>query len=279
MPNQTGYKPSLVFRQDPEPGSLLKRLTGIRGDFPEVIIAGAQKSGTTSLYAALSSHPDFQKPQLKEPFYYGNDDRYCKGDKFYLMNFPIRKKGKFTADASTNYLDHKSAASRILKDNPDSKAVIILRDPVLRAFSHYRMQKKTGMEELSFIDALRMEDERIEEGNSYSSVHNYCYQRLGYRSRGEYSRMTGSWLSAFSADRIHFISAENFFSFPEKEFQRLLDFLELRSHTLQDFRKYNEGERGEMNSEAMNLLARHYRDYNHELSAMLDGEITRNWIC
>jgi len=277
--NHSGYKPSLVFRQDAEPGSVLRRITGIRGNFPQVIIAGAQKSGTTSLYAALASHPDFQSPQLKEPFYYGNDDRYCKGKEHYLMNFPGAQNGKFTVDASTNYLDHKLAASRILQDNPEAKTVIILRDPVFRAFSHYRMQKKIGAEELSFIDALRLEDQRIEEGNSFSKVHNYCYQRLGYRSRGEYSRMIGPWLAAFDKNRIHFINAESFFSFPEREYERLLDFLQVRSHPLQDNRKFNEGQQGEITTEAMDLLVKHYRERNLELSTMVGAEITRNWVC
>lgn len=279
MPNHSGYNPSLVFRQDPEPGSLLKKLTGIRGNFPQVIIAGAQKSGTTSLYAALSTHPDFQKPQLKEPFYYGNDDRFCKGKEMYLMNFPRTQKGRFTIDASTNYLDHKHAARRILEDNPEAKAVVILRDPVNRAFSHYRMQRKIGAEELSFTEALHLEDQRIEEGNLFSTVHNYCYQRLGYRRRGEYSRMIGPWLKAFGEERIHFINAETFFSSPGKEFRRLLDFLELRSHPLDNPRKYNEGDQGEISSDALNFLIDHYRDFNRDLSNMVDPEITRNWVC
>jgi hypothetical protein len=279
VPHYSGYNPDLVFRQDPKPGSHLKRIAGLHGDFPGVIIAGAQKSGTTSLYAALASHPDFQKPQLKEPFYYGNDDRYYNGRETYLMNFPKRSKGKFTVDASTNYLDHPEAAVRILKDIAEVKVVIILRDPVYRAFSHYRMQVKIGAEKLSFSDALQSEQERIDEGNTYSPQHNYCYQRLGYRTRGEYSRVIKPWLTAFNKGNLLVMNAETFFSFPEREYAVLLDFLQLRTHKLSEVFKLNAGKPEDLNPEAKELLIQHYRPGNIELASLVNDGITRDWLC
>lgn len=280
MSHHSGYIPALVFRQAPDPPvSVFRRLTGITGDFPDVFIAGAQKSGTTSLFAALASHPDFRRKGIKEPFYYGNNDRYSRGSAYYLNNYPRKRAGKFSVDATTNYLDHPSAPGRIKQDNPRAKVIIILRDPVFRAFSHYKMQKKIGSELLTFREALEQENQRIEEGKQFSLEHNYCYQRLGYRVRGEYSRMLPFWLKEFNASQLYVVQAEEFYAEPAKIYRTVTDFLGLKTHNKPDLTIRNAGEKGEMDSELFDLLCKHFRTYNAELRSLLRTKFTYEWVC
>lgn len=269
-----GYNQSLVLRDDRSPGNWLQKLTGRKFQFPTVFIAGAQKSGTTSLAAALATHPDVATPELKEPFYYGNDIRFERGKDFFLGNFPDQNR-KLTFDASTNYLDHPLAAERIKRDVPNAKIILILRDPVERAFSHYKMQVRNKIEQLSFEDALLKEEERIAEGNKISPMHNYCYQRLGYRTRGEYSRMITPWLTTFSADQILILIAEEYFSDTPAHFRNMLQFLDLSDFVPESFEAMNTGSKELMNAGTREMLAVHYAPFNLRLADLLGRNI--NW--
>jgi hypothetical protein len=266
-----GYNPDLLFRDHPAPGHLLKRLFGPKGNYPAFFIAGAQKSGTTSLYAALRGHPGFAKPRLKEPFYYGHDYRYSKGSRYYRTNFAVLKQGQFSVDGSTNYLDHPLAPGRIRQDVPHAKAIILLRNPVTRAFSHYRMQVKNKIELLPFAEAIAREDERIAEGIKRGG-HNYFYQRLGYRSRGEYSRMIDPWLEGFGDDLLVLI-AEDFFADPLRVYAQVLDFLGLEKHIPESIPIRNAGEAHTTDERVMEQLKEHYRPFNAKLAAQLKTDL------
>lgn len=269
-----GYNPSLLYRDHPATGHLLKRMFGRQGDFPSFFIAGSQKGGTTSLYAALRGHPAFAKPRLKEPFYYGHDYRYSKGSRYYRINFPVLQKGQFTVDGSTNYLDHPLAAERIKRDVPHAKAIILLRNPVTRAFSHYRMQVKNKIELLPFGEAIAREDERIAEGKKRGG-HNFCYQRLGYRSRGEYSRMIEPWINGFDHDLLVLI-AEDFFADPLGVYAQVLDFLQLEKHVPASIPIRNAGEPGTADQKVIEALKEHYAPFNAKLSTLLKTDL-KQW--
>lgn len=275
MSHPLGYNPSLLLRGHPHPGNLLKRLFGPRGDFPSFFIAGAQKSGTTSLYAALRGHPGFAKPRLKEPFYYGHNDRYAKGARYYRVNFPVLRQGQFSADGSTNYLDHPLAAERIRRDVPHAKAVILLRNPAERAFSHYRMQVKNKIELLSFGEAIAREEERIAEGKK-TGGHNYHYQRLGYRSRGEYSRMLGPWMQQFGNDLLVLI-AEDFFANPLQVYAQVVKFFGIADHAPETIPIRNAGMPGTADQKVMEQLKEHYAPFNAKLAALLKIDLTGKW--
>src|SRR6266545_2679823 len=159
MFNELGYDPDLVFRPMPEPSGFLRTTLPIDRPLPKIFIAGAQKSGTTSLYSLLLQHPSIAAPLLKEPFYFGNDDRYPNFLPKYQKNFPPRMKLNYlrrktgageTIDATTNYFDNPQAAKRIKENVPNAKVILLLRNPVDRAFSQYKMAVRNKLESLSF---------------------------------------------------------------------------------------------------------------------------------
>lgn len=111
---------------------------------PSLVIIGAQKAGTTTLFDILAQHPQVRAPQRKEISFFSKDHEYAKGIDHYWAEFPRypRALGRFiTLDASPMYLYHEQAPERIAKHLPDALCLAILRDPVDRAYSAWNMYR------------------------------------------------------------------------------------------------------------------------------------------
>src|SRR6478735_1916762 len=138
---------------------------------PSFLVAGVQKGGTTSLVQYLSQHKQLLQPQRKDVFFFNNLTRYRKGVDFYRAFFSLRMQQRIanivrgqktqTFDGTPNYFDSPGAAQRIAQTLPGVKIVLLLRNPVSRAYSNYNMALKFNFETLPFYDALMMEDERV----------------------------------------------------------------------------------------------------------------------
>jgi len=142
---------------------------------PDFIIPGAAKSGTTTLYQLLSQHPDlFFPPSRKEPFYFsfGGEKPNYTDEKFnlipiwetdkYLELFETASESQLCGEASTSYLYTYEKSIRLLKQFygdrlTDLKSMIILRNPVDRAYSHYTYLIRNGFENRSFEEAISKE--------------------------------------------------------------------------------------------------------------------------
>jgi len=131
---------------------------------PNFFILGAAKAGTTTLADLLRQHPDVFIPRLKEPEYFSYDPYYRKGFDWYLRNF-YRGAGSCAAvgDATPQYLQHEKVARRIVRDIPPTghRFIILLRDPVKRAYSWYWHLVREGLESLPFEAALAAEPRRV----------------------------------------------------------------------------------------------------------------------
>lgn len=126
------------------PMALLKRvLAPLRPTLkPQIIVVGAQKSGTSALFHMLAKHPSIIPPETKELKFFNNDERHGLGPGYYAKQLPLRPvrgKGWVTMDATPGYLYHPHAAERIHRAFPDVLIVAILRDPVARAYSDWNM--------------------------------------------------------------------------------------------------------------------------------------------
>lgn len=108
---------------------------------PRLVIIGAQKAGTTTLYDLLSHHPRIIQPRVKEVSFFSDDAAYARGMGHYRSFFPRRPVlGRaITFDASPMYLYHPRCAERIARHLPDALCLAILRDPVERAYSAWNM--------------------------------------------------------------------------------------------------------------------------------------------
>lgn len=251
---------------------------------PSFLIAGVQKGGTTSLVQYLQSHPSIIRPKRKDIFFFNNLTRYNKGINFYRAFFPltiqqtlingIRGRKTQTFDGTPNYLDSPGAAHRIEQMLPNVKIVLLLRNPVTRAYSNYNMALKFGFETLPFYEALMVEEERVAwfEKSEFFKGHNFVHQRLAYRKRGEYSNFLPDWLTVFK-DRIHIEFTENLENQPHETYHRILHFLGLEEQKI-EFKIFNKGEyKNKMEDKCFEYLNEHFKPHNTALKQMLNTEL------
>jgi hypothetical protein len=204
---------------------------------------------------------------------------YAKGINWYKAHFALniykkleelkRQKKTLTFDGTPNYFDAPLAAERLANTYPKSKLILLLRNPVERAWSNYRMACRFGFEKLSFEEALKLEQARLdaEAGKAHTSnYHNYVYQRLTYKRRGIYIHFLKNWLDRFPNKQMLILKSEDLFMQPHETYNRVTDFLELERDGRSQFPIYNEGERSmEMNSATRLELAKFYGPYNQQL--------------
>lgn len=137
---------------------------------PGFFIIGAQKSGTTSLQRYLSAHPDAYC--IGETHFF--DFHFDRGMDWYRGLFAPYVERKVLGEKCPEYLFHHGAIRRMAEVIPDARLLVLLRDPVDRAYSQYWHARRTGEETLSFEDALDTEDERVAAG-----AWNFAYTRRG----------------------------------------------------------------------------------------------------
>lgn len=111
---------------------------------PAFLIVGAQKAGTSTLFNSLKQHPKLLGARTKEIRYFSREENYKRGDKWYMdnlkdLNNPFKR--GLLYEATPEYLSHPDAAARIYKFNSDTKIIIILREPVKRAYSAWNMYR------------------------------------------------------------------------------------------------------------------------------------------
>lgn len=189
----------------------------------ELFVIGAQRSGTTYLYNVLDSHPQIlmAKPTRPEPKFFLKQDEWAKGKEYYesLYFNSRRKKHTYIGEKSTSYIEYKVAADRIKSYYPDARILIILRDPVERAYSNYRFSVENGIENLSFVNALSAEKERLFNAKHDVSVNPYAYQR-----RGHYIDYIRDYSEVFDRSQIYVIIHEEFVS-NTKDISKLYSWL------------------------------------------------------
>jgi hypothetical protein len=216
----------------------------IRG-LPDLLIIGAQRGGTSSLYKYLGQHPDVRPSVRKETEYFSI--RYVEGHAWYRSHFPIRplfSAGRqLTFEATPDYMLHPLAAERAVKLVPDALIIAMLRDPVARAYSQYQHNRRLGHEDLSFEDAIATERERVQ-GDLERLRVDATYpvrklRRFGYVERGKYEEQLMRWMSLFPRRRVHVVRSEDFFSSTSTVFEEILAFLGLRPFAPAQFSNYS----------------------------------------
>tara|TARA_Y100000385_G_scaffold50564_1_gene47355 strand:- start:1378 stop:2232 length:855 start_codon:yes stop_codon:yes gene_type:complete len=200
-----------------------------------IFIVGAPKSGTTSLYYYLNEHPEILMSSEKEPDYFSDKEILDQGlyygksriDSLIKYNnlFSKRDKEKFLGDASVSYLFYPEVSKRIKEYNPESKIIIMLRDPIHRAFSHYLMDYRLGLTSKSFV----------EEFNNQESLNFQQHFLLG-----NYYNQVKKYLEVFETENVHIIWYSDFKQNTEKELQKVIEFIGLNTDFKIDFNKvYN----------------------------------------
>jgi sulfotransferase family protein len=182
---------------------------------PDFIIVGAAKAGTTSLHHYLERHPNILMSEPKEPTYFARDDRFERGESWYLSLFNAAQSHQLCGEASTNYTNwplYSHTVSRMAQLAPDAKLIYIMRHPVERAYSHY----------LQLIQNIRTDDpcykfertfeEHIAVDDSVIKSSNYMLQ-------------INQYLASYGREQMLFLLFEDFIKDPRSSLTKVAKFL------------------------------------------------------
>ena len=241
---------------------------------PSFLIIGAQRSGTTSLYRYLCTHPDVLPALRKEVHYY--DFQFAKGNAWYGAHYPLRRRRRsppVTGEASPYYMVHPLAPARAYAHNPQLKIIAILRDPVERAHSQYQHERANGHEQLGFDEAIDAEAERLAgcDARLRRAPHYYCYNHhhFSYLDRGRYGHHLSRWLAHFPAEQLLVLSAETLFANPSRTANETFAFLGLAAEEIGGVRAHNQRRYPTLSAETRVRLSRHFEDDKELLAGVL----------
>jgi len=246
---------------------------------PDFLIVGVQKCGTSSLYRNLVNHPSVVPAFVKEIYFFNSAKYFQKGVHWYKAHFPllphkylntrIRKRTFLTGEASPGYIFHPHAPRRISELLPDVKIIVLLRNPVDRAYSHYYHQIRKKRESLSFEDAIKMEEERLRgefdkimKDEHYVSSH---YTHCSYLLRGIYVDQLKRLYNCFCKEQILILKSEDFFKEPQASFDQVIKFLGLSDWQIKGFKKANVGHYPKMDIAMRNRLIDYFAPHNQRL--------------
>lgn len=176
-----------------------------------LFIIGAQRSGSTYLYHLLDEHPEIamSRPVRPEPKFFLNDQLYAKGRAYYEDAYfsGHSKRTRYLGEKSTSYIESVVVANRIHQFYPDARILMILRNPVIRAYSNYKFSVAHQLENLSFEDALKAEPVRLAEASFSTSVNPYAYCK-----RGHYIDYIEAYLKIFDRSQLEILIFEDLVS-------------------------------------------------------------------
>jgi hypothetical protein len=282
--------PAEVVPKVPEPARMVIRgavrgygraTSGLR-PLPDFLIIGAQKAGTTALYAYLRWHPDITGPSFKEVSFF--DRHYAHGDRWYRGHLPARprswlakqRRGRWplVGEASPSYLFHPLAPERVAALIPRGRLIALLRNPVDRAFSHYQHELSLGREQLSFEDALDREEERmrgeVERMMQDPSYFSYGWWNYTYAARGLYAEQLERWFAAFPREQLLVLFSEEMLERPAETYGLVLEFLGADRRELRSYPRIFSRDYAEMPGATRTRLEEFFAAPNRRLAALLD---------
>jgi hypothetical protein len=270
--------------------------TGWTGTLPDFIVVGTQKGGTTELYDRLVQHPNIASAFAKEVHYF--DANYDKGVEWYTTFFPRidadRAKGalpqitgpqitgpqttrpKITGEASPCYLFHPAVARRVATTVPQAKIILMLRNPVDRAYSHYHHEVRLGFETASFAEAIQQESVRLQ-GERTKLINNKHYtsdpyMHYSYLRRGIYVEQLRTWFDAFQPEQILVLKSEDFFSDTAAVMRRVYDFLDVPEVVSTAPDRHKSFKYPKMDVDLRRQLSQYFEPYNQQLYTFLDTD-------
>ncbi|MFC2096494.1 sulfotransferase [Bacteroidota bacterium] len=228
---------------------------------PNFFIVGAAKSGTTSLYNYLGQHPDIYFSPIKEPNYFSDDidiskfssiykrntfldiDKYFSKSKleelqltfirnpeYYERLFDAEQDFKLKGESSTSYLYSKSASQNIYSYDPKAKIIVVLRNPMERAFSHYQMAVRYGYTKLNFREAIEKDIQQKNKGWGISEL---------FIDLGMYYEQLERYFNVFPLNQIKVLLSDDLKNNTQEGLNECFKFLGVENLKIEDQEIYN----------------------------------------
>ncbi|MCX5925453.1 MAG: sulfotransferase domain-containing protein [Candidatus Dependentiae bacterium] len=215
---------------------------------PDYLIIGVQKAGTTALYNYIIKHPKIVSAKQKEAHFFDLNQRFNKGIEWYKnqLNYSAGLDKMVYGEASPRYFSPVAplALERIYSLFPHTKLIVLLRDPVERAWSHYKMQWRRG-----------------NEGKKLGTQESFEYELINRPDlllRGLYADLFKRWFAYFPRNQFLIIKSEDLRANPDKIVNQVFSFLGLEEYHLDSYELYNVG------SNVRDGIEHHYPEFKEE---------------
>lgn len=262
---------------------------------PDFLIIGAQRAGTTTLYTYLRRHPDVIGPWRADPSVsWGKelhffDENFWRGVDWYRKFFPLemrrqamRRLGRnlVTGEGTPYYMFHPAVPARVAATVPDVRLIVLLRNPVERAYSHYQMMVRSGREKLSFEEAIEAEPKRlagVEDAllaeqpvfNEYGHRTHQHHRHRAYVSRGLYADQLERWLELFPREQLLVVRSEDFLARPDDVYAEVFGFLGVRPWQVRDYEARNVRTYAPIDPDLRARLEQRFAEPNARLARLL----------
>lgn len=225
-----------------------RKLHGLRpGDreLPTYFIVGVKRGGTTSFDEYLVDHPLVLRGMVEKGSRY-YDVNYERGERWFHSHLPLRRDvdrlerrlgtRPVLGESSPYYCFHPDAPGRIAADVPDARLFMVLRDPVQRAWSHYRYEVARGFEHLEPMAALAAEAERVADPDETRRW--FAHRHYGYVARSQYADQLRRLYRHFAPEQVQVVASEDLFEQPAQVMARAFAHLGLPAHDAADYRAH-----------------------------------------
>ncbi|MGD8486343.1 MAG: sulfotransferase [Chloroflexota bacterium] len=261
------------------------RLLGRTHLLPDFVIIGAARSGTTHLLGQLNAHPNVLAGPAETHFF--DTHRYTYGIGWYRLRFPTNKARRrlyreglhpvLTGESSPSYLSHPNVPARLARALPQARLLVLLRDPAVRAASHWAWCLRQCGETRSFRQAVEAE---IGPPGDTAGIRVPVDKRVNdplVVRRGIYQPQLERWRTHFPDDQLMVIQSEHWFRDPPGVMAQVCNYLELprRDHLPRVMRNRNKPHQP-FDEDVIARLREFYRPYNEELAAYLGMELDWN---
>lgn len=244
--------------------NIIGYITSDLRSLPSFIIIGTMLCGSTSLHYYVRQHPKISTTKIEGSNYFTNN--FEKGIKSYRSQFPILKGNTLSCETSVDYLPSKIAPKRILKTMPNCKFLVIFRNPVDRAYSHYINELLAKRLDVSFEQALEIE----KTGNHSNSKANFNFVKQGL-----YEQQLREWYRYFPKEQFHLIKSEVLMNDTTNTMNNIFKFVGLFDYKISATEKKHVQKYDPMNAKTRDKLAEVFKEPNKKLTELTG--IDFNW--
>jgi len=248
---------------------------GIEPAKVKFLVCGTQKGGTTTLDAYLRQHPEICMAKYKEVHYFDHE-------KFFLYPYPEHRlyhdffepktDHQIWGETTPIYMYWYSSPRRIWEYNPEMKLIIILRNPIKRAYSHWNMQRERGVETLSFLDAIAEEETRRRESLPYQN------RRFSYLDRGFYTEQIKRLRAYFPADQFLLLKSDELKNDPKAILDQIANFLGIPiNHNFSKLDLHSRNYESPLDQKTYNILLDLYQSQIKEIEKLTSWDCS-DWL-
>jgi hypothetical protein len=236
------------------------------GALPDFIIIGASKCGTTFLYHLLIQHPHVEPAAAKELHFF--DALFEEGTGWYRQCFPAPRwedgRRTITGEA-TPMLAHPYAPERAAQVVPQARLILLLRNPVDRAYSLYNHWVRNGVETMSFEEVIEAEMTWLPGATRHGHLDDVEDVPFGYLSRSIYVDHLLRWSRFFGDEQLLVLKSEDFFERPQETLELVLEFLDLPEWEPESWESRKKHHYGRMDASTRRRLEEYFEPHNRRL--------------